>query len=154
MHQPENHDLYRFLTGNGVFNVGPYGFPEVNSCELAGMPSFCSSSSYYPLEVSGLADTPPQDRALMALKNHKEAEKRRRERINSHLDKLRSLLPCNSKVIWQFMWVCVVCVFVFLFILVWERFFFFYFSNYGLVKATRLRLGFINMYHVLDFFSN
>lgn len=44
-------------------------------------------------------DTPPQDRALAALKNHKEAEKRRRERINSHLDKLRSLLPCNSKVI-------------------------------------------------------
>lgn len=33
-------------------------------------------------------------------------------------------------------------------------FFFFYFSNYGLVRATRLRLGFINMYHVLDFFSN
>nr|XP_043611319.1 putative transcription factor bHLH107 [Erigeron canadensis] len=29
--------------------------------------------------------------------NHKEAEKRRRERINSHLDRLRSLLLCNSK---------------------------------------------------------
>jgi hypothetical protein len=41
----------------------------------------------------------PEDRALAALKNHKEAEKRRRERINSHLDKLRGLLLCNSKVV-------------------------------------------------------
>nr|KYP70439.1 Putative transcription factor bHLH107 family [Cajanus cajan] len=31
------------------------------------------------------------------MNNHKEAEKRRRERINSHLDHLRTLLPCNSK---------------------------------------------------------
>ncbi|KAL1291752.1 hypothetical protein HN51_060272 [Arachis hypogaea] len=38
-----------------------------------------------------------QDRALAALRNHKEAEKRRRERINSHLARLRTLLPCNSK---------------------------------------------------------
>ncbi|KAI3830254.1 hypothetical protein L1987_04391 [Smallanthus sonchifolius] len=29
--------------------------------------------------------------------NHKEAEKRRRERINSHLNRLRTILPCNSK---------------------------------------------------------
>lgn len=79
-------------------NVGPYGF-QADCDQFPGMQSFCSSS-YYPLEVAaGLADTPPQDRALAALKNHKEAEKRRRERINSHLDKLRSLLPCNSKVI-------------------------------------------------------
>lgn len=39
-----------------------------------------------------------EDRAVAAMRNHKEAEKRRRERINSHLDKLRTLLPCNSKV--------------------------------------------------------
>ncbi|KAM0051628.1 putative transcription factor bHLH family [Helianthus debilis subsp. tardiflorus] len=29
--------------------------------------------------------------------NHKEAEKRRRERINFHLNRLRTILPCNSK---------------------------------------------------------
>ncbi|KAI7739316.1 hypothetical protein M8C21_029383 [Ambrosia artemisiifolia] len=29
--------------------------------------------------------------------NHKEAEKRRRERINFHLNRLRNILPCNSK---------------------------------------------------------
>ncbi|EEF45116.1 transcription factor bHLH106 [Ricinus communis] len=90
---PEISQLYRFLAENGVFNVG--------SCGLPAMQSLCSSSSSsyhnYPLEGSVITDMTPQDRALAALKNHKEAEKRRRERINSHLDKLRGLLPCNSK---------------------------------------------------------
>ncbi|XWS65311.1 hypothetical protein CRYUN_Cryun05aG0082400 [Craigia yunnanensis] len=63
------------------------------------MQSFSSSSTtYYPLEMYGVTtETTPKDRALAAMKNHKEAEKRRRERINSHLNRLRSLLPCNSK---------------------------------------------------------
>ncbi|CAB4286236.1 unnamed protein product [Prunus armeniaca] len=104
----QNQELYRFLAQNGLINVnnnnGSYvGFPGGASCDqFSAMQSFCSSSSYnyYPLEVSGVStehETSPQDRALAALKNHKEAEKRRRERINSHLDKLRGLLPCNSK---------------------------------------------------------
>ncbi|GKV40721.1 hypothetical protein SLE2022_134400 [Rubroshorea leprosula] len=94
MHPPENSDLYRFLAENGI---GSYCFPN-NSDQLPIMQSLCSSSSsFYPLEVSGITDTTPQDKALAALRNHKEAEKRRRERINSHLNKLRSLLPCNSK---------------------------------------------------------
>ncbi|CAL0322920.1 unnamed protein product [Lupinus luteus] len=65
--------------------------------------SLCSSSSNdynnYPLELSEITDalSQQQDRALAALKNHKEAEKRRRERINSHLNQLRTLLHCNSK---------------------------------------------------------
>ena len=68
------------------------------------MQSFSSSSTtYYPLEMYGVTtETAPQDGALAALKNHKEAEKRRRERINSHLNRLRSLLPCNSKVCFGF----------------------------------------------------
>ncbi|KAE8667602.1 bHLH106 protein [Hibiscus syriacus] len=91
--QPENFELYRFLAQNGV--VG--GFPT-SSGFPATMQSFSSSSTYYPLEMSGVtSETTPQDKALAALKNHKEAEKRRRERINSHLNRLRTLLPCNSK---------------------------------------------------------
>nr|WIE96122.1 basic helix-loop-helix transcription factor [Loropetalum chinense var. rubrum] len=97
--QPENSpgssELYRIMAGTGAVNVGSYGFQE--NYDFPSMESFCGSS-VYPLELSGISDT-PQARALAALKNHKEAEKRRRARINSHLDKLRSLLPCNSKVL-------------------------------------------------------
>lgn len=49
-----------------------------------------------PWEPPVAAET-PEARALAASRNHKEAEKRRRQRINSHLDRLRTLLSCNSK---------------------------------------------------------
>lgn len=52
------------------------------------MHSMCSSS-----------ETSAEAKGAAASNNHKEAEKRRRQRINSHLDTLRTLLPpCNSKV--------------------------------------------------------
>lgn len=38
------------------------------------------------------------DRALAASRNHREAEKRRRERIKSHLDRLRNVLACDPKI--------------------------------------------------------
>jgi hypothetical protein len=41
------------------------------------------------------------DRALAASRNHREAEKRRRERIKSHLDRLRNVLACDPKAITQ-----------------------------------------------------
>ncbi|KAD4982451.1 hypothetical protein R6Q59_002060 [Mikania micrantha] len=37
------------------------------------------------------------EKALAALKSHSDAERRRRERINAHLDTLRGLVPCNDK---------------------------------------------------------
>ncbi|KAL2509315.1 Uncharacterized protein Fot_32962 [Forsythia ovata] len=39
----------------------------------------------------------PEVRALTASKNHKEAERNCRERINFHLDRPKTLLLCNSK---------------------------------------------------------
>ncbi|KAK6942157.1 Myc-type, basic helix-loop-helix (bHLH) domain [Dillenia turbinata] len=90
--QSDNSEQYRRLAGTG----GSYGLPVGNGFDYEAVQSYCSSSSFYPFELSGITET-PEDRALIASRNHKEAEKRRRERINSHLDRLRSLLPCNSK---------------------------------------------------------
>jgi hypothetical protein len=38
------------------------------------------------------------EKAATALKNHSEAERRRRERINAHLATLRGMVPCTDKV--------------------------------------------------------
>ncbi|CAJ1967790.1 unnamed protein product [Sphenostylis stenocarpa] len=84
----ENSELFQILS-----NTNHSFFPEPASSTM--QQSFSGSFSCYPFEAF---DAPPhEDKALAALRNHKEAEKRRRERINSHLNKLRTLLPCNSK---------------------------------------------------------
>ncbi|KAK8551487.1 hypothetical protein V6N13_119944 [Hibiscus sabdariffa] len=41
--------------------------------------------------------TVSEEKTIAALKSHSEAERRRRERINAHLDTLRNLLPCRKK---------------------------------------------------------
>ncbi|EOA24674.1 hypothetical protein CARUB_v10017947mg [Capsella rubella] len=80
--QPEisDHIFYSFLTGG--------------LCASTTSTSTTRTSSFYPFAIE---DTISQDKALASLRNHKEAERRRRERINSHLNTLRSLLSCNSK---------------------------------------------------------
>ncbi|KAB2071628.1 hypothetical protein ERO13_A08G221620v2 [Gossypium hirsutum] len=39
-----------------------------------------------------------EEKVIAALKSHSEAERRRRERINAHLDTLRTLFPYREKV--------------------------------------------------------
>ncbi|KAI4381560.1 hypothetical protein MLD38_007621 [Melastoma candidum] len=101
---PESPSLYELLAGAGLINYDmidpPQPHPQQNHQQQ--QQSFCSSSYYIPMmdvsnERDAGSDGIPEDRTTAALRNHKEAEKRRRARINSHLDKLRSLLPCNSK---------------------------------------------------------
>ncbi|KAJ4892082.1 Transcription factor bHLH106 [Raphanus sativus] len=90
--QPESSDqmLYSFLAGKEISGGGYCLSDDYMSTmqSLCGSPS--STSSYYPLAISGVGETVAQDRALAALRNHKEAERKRRERINSHLNKLRN----------------------------------------------------------------
>ncbi|RZC82798.1 hypothetical protein C5167_045585 [Papaver somniferum] len=109
-------ELYRFLSGNDFMDA--YGIHSMNNNydftggiisnnnhylgnNSRGSSFNGGSSAFYQYnDVSDITDNLnqiPQARALAASKNHREAEKRRRERINSHLNKLRSLLPCNSK---------------------------------------------------------
>lgn len=97
---PGASDLYRLLAESMIGYVDPYG--EHPSNYTVTLPSASSSSraSYFPM-ASVTTELPRiGGRDLAASRNqHKEAEKQRRKRINSHLDKLRSLLlPCNSKV--------------------------------------------------------
>ncbi|KAJ0245842.1 putative transcription factor bHLH107 [Hirschfeldia incana] len=78
--QPEISDqiLYSFLTGG--------------SC--ASSTTTTTRSSFYPFAME---DTSSQDKALATMRKHREGEQKRRERINSKLNKLRNLLSCNSK---------------------------------------------------------
>lgn len=118
--QPDNLDggflqLPNHIAGRGVEMVdgggGFYGYrlPSPANYELpvpAGfLDDYYGSSSFASVDLrrrfesasSILTETAPDEKTLAALRNHKEAEKRRRERINSHLDRLRGLIPCSSK---------------------------------------------------------
>ncbi|ERM99122.1 transcription factor bHLH30 [Amborella trichopoda] len=55
-------------------------------------------NGFHGVEVGGMREKGAVDaKAMAALRSHSEAEKRRRERINGHFDKLRHLLPSNVK---------------------------------------------------------
>ncbi|GMH18679.1 hypothetical protein Nepgr_020520 [Nepenthes gracilis] len=86
-------ELYCYAVGNGAINSGHYGLNIPAKVEFPPIHSQCSSSSLYG---SGIGET-AEAKAIASLRLHKEAEKRRRERINLHLDRLRALLHCSSK---------------------------------------------------------
>lgn len=52
-----------------------------------------------PIGVGKKSVGVPEEKVVAALKSHSEAERRRRERINAHLNTLRSLVPCTEKVV-------------------------------------------------------
>lgn len=64
-----------------------------------GSTSAAGGGGFMAAALSAATSTIAVDRAGIASRNHREAEKRRRERIKSHLDRLRHLLSCDPKVI-------------------------------------------------------
>lgn len=89
-----------FIRGfpNGLgFGFGP-DLPPSSSIVLAGEGSDLSRA---PSRLPGHKDgdvRAPDPKTAMAMKNHSEAERRRRERINSHLAVLRRMVPGADKV--------------------------------------------------------
>ncbi|XP_072967878.1 transcription factor bHLH106-like [Typha angustifolia] len=81
--------------------VNPTSTSTSNSTSISMPPGYFTASSSYPKvadPTSAAVAAAVDNRALLASQNHREAEKRRRERIKSHLDRLRSILACEPKI--------------------------------------------------------
>lgn len=84
----------------------PLGLAALYNCSsnylgsAGGRPGMLMSSvAAAPFEMGKMTAQEIMDaKALAASKSHSEAERRRRERINAHLARLRSLLPSTTKV--------------------------------------------------------
>ncbi|MED6132676.1 hypothetical protein PIB30_021161 [Stylosanthes scabra] len=98
-HHHNNSDLFQLLATSGAAAYYPPAamFMMDHHHQLSSPDDNDNLSAIEIIQPSHHHHQQQQDRALAALRNHKEAEKRRRERINSHLARLRTLLPCNSK---------------------------------------------------------
>ncbi|XP_042435554.1 transcription factor bHLH30-like isoform X1 [Zingiber officinale] len=85
----------------GVPNVLGFGFgpdlPPSSSIVLAGEGSDLSSAPSRPAGHKDGDGGVPNPKTAIAMKNHSEAERRRRERINSHLAILRRMVPGADK---------------------------------------------------------